>query len=42
MNVPQEMIINKSQWNYIIKHKSNFDANNPTSDKSQLGLWASY
>ena len=42
MNVPQEMIINKSQWNYINKHKNNFDANNLTSDKSKLGSWAAY
>ena len=42
LNVPQEMIINKTRWNYILKHKdSSLHVNNLT-DVKQLGSWATY
>ena len=44
LNVPQEMIVNKTRWNYILKHKDsslNMNKNNLT-DINQFGSWASY
>ena len=42
LNVPQEMIINKTRWKYILKHKDNSLHVNNLTDVKQLGSWATY
>ena len=42
LNVPQEMIINKTRWNYILKHKDDLLHTNNLTDVNQLGSWSSY
>ena len=42
LNVPQAMIINKTRWNYILKHKDNSLHVNNLTDVKQLGSWATY
>ena len=42
MNVPQEMVINKAHWNYILKNKvSSLDVNDE-ADKHKFGSWVTY
>ena len=43
LNVPQEMIVNKSRWNYILKHKTNTlnVENEETEEDIELNNWES-
>ena len=42
LNVPQEMMINKTKWNYILKHKDDSLHTNNLTDVNQLGSWSSF
>ena len=41
INVPQEMILNKSQWNYISKHNV-LNVNSPSIESNHIGTWTTY
>ena len=43
LNVPQEMIVNKSRWNYILKHKTNsLNLENEEAEENiELNNWES-
>ena len=43
MNAPQEMIINKSRWNYIMKHKNiSIDVNSAPTITNEITSWENY
>ena len=43
MNVPQEMIINKSRWNYIMKCKNTYiDVNSAPTITNEMTSWENY
>ena len=43
LNVPQEMVINKARWNYILKTKAiSLDVNDVATDKHQFASWVTY